>query len=764
MTVRGKRTASFRAKLAWLLVTIIFWGGAALAAMPDAAGGKAAKHEYGELIVKFRPGGEGRRDAFHRRHGSRRLKKFPAYAMERVKVRAGTPIAEAVHEFENDPEVEYAEPNYRVRAFATPADPSYAKLWGMAKINAPAAWNTSTGSREVVVAVIDSGIDYRHPDLADNLWTNLAELDGKTGVDDDGNGVVDDLHGFNAITGGGDPFDDVGHGTHVAGTIGAVGDNGVGVAGVNWSVRIMACKFLDASGEGFVADAIDCLHYVGEMKRRGVNVVATNNSWGGDDYSHALADAIDAQHDILFVTAAGNDGSNNDSTPSYPANYDLPNVIAVAATTNSDSLAYYSQYGRRTVHLGAPGSSIYSTYPGGGYATFSGTSMAAPHVTGLAALIKAARPATDWRGIRNLLFAGGDPLPSLADKTVTGRRINALGSLTCLDSRLFSPIHIPSQVQPGIPATLSALSIDCDLPLGPVTVTLSGGELVELKDDGIPPDLAAGDGVFTATFTPTRSAETFAFSSPPVGQLATLPPDTTITAEPPVVSNSATATFAFAATGNKPTFTCSLDGGGFTPCVSPYTTPHLADGLHTFSVRAVDLSGAVDPSPAGLTWAIDTVPPLLTLDGITTLTKETSQVINGTVEWGITPRISTPAPAVAGPVTVSGNNWSCKISGLAGGDHVITVQAVDVAGNATTIERTVRVVFPDGSFSGSGAVTLADALKALRIATGIISPTPEELLHGDVAPLVNGVPAPDGKIDINDVLLILRRVLNLQSF
>jgi subtilisin family serine protease len=250
------------------------------------------------------------------------------------------------------------------------------------------------------------------------------------------------------------------------------------------------------------------------MKRRGVNIVATNNSWGGPAYSRALQDTIDAQRDILFITAAGNDGTNSDLTPTYPANFDLPNVVAVAASTSADALATYSQYGRRTVHVTAPGDAIYSTSPGNGYATHSGTSMAAPHVTGLAALIKATHPTADWRGIKNLLLSGGAPLPALAGKTVSGRQIDAFGSITCLDSRVFSALRVPAPVTPGVPATLSALSVNCDAPLGPVTVALSGGEVIVLRDDGIAPDLAAGDGVFTATFTPNRSAETFYFSSP----------------------------------------------------------------------------------------------------------------------------------------------------------------------------------------------------------------------------------------------------------
>jgi subtilisin family serine protease len=498
-------------KVGWAVAMILFCGGVSHAAVANKSGGKG--YEPGELIVKFRKGGEGRRDELHRRHGSRKMKEYPSYTMERVKVRSGSTVEEAVREFESDPDVEYAEPNYLVEALVVPTDPSYPQLWGMNKINAPAAWDMTTGSSEVVVAVIDSGIDVNHSDLKANLWVNPLELNGTPGVDDDNNGIADDIYGYNAITGTGDLTDDVGHGTHVAGTIGAAGNNGVGVAGVNWNVRIMACKFIGPTG-GTSADAIACLHYVEQMKRRGVNIVATSNSWGGGAYSRALRDAIAAQQDILFIVAAGNDGTNSDVIPTYPASYDLPNVVSVAASTSADSLAVFSQYGRHTVHVAAPGSAIYSTSPGNSYATHSGTSMATPHVSGLAALIKAAKPAADWRAIKNLLLTGGNPLPALTGKTVTGRQIDAYGSLTCLDSRVLSALEVPSSATPGTPVTMSALSINCDAPLGPVTVTLANGVLYELKDDGIAPDVVAGDGIFTGSVTPTSSRETFYFSSP----------------------------------------------------------------------------------------------------------------------------------------------------------------------------------------------------------------------------------------------------------
>ncbi|ABB31432.1 peptidase S8 and S53 subtilisin kexin sedolisin [Geobacter metallireducens RCH3] len=497
------------------LFMVVLMAGYGNAGMMTASAAGTAPYKEGELIVKYREGvsEEGKAEG-HRRHGSERKKEFRDLNMEQVKIRPGLGVENAVKEFEADDDVEYAEPNYLLKASKIPTDPKFYSTWGMAKINAPAAWDNTTGSAGVVVAVIDSGVDYNHPDLKANMWINQAELNGKPGIDDDGDGVVDDIYGYNGVNNNGNPMDNNGHGTHVAGTIGAVGNNGIGVAGVNWTVKIMACKFLDANGSGYTSDAIECLQYVKKMKSRGVNIVATNNSWGGGGYSRALYDTINSQRDILFITAAGNAAANNDTTPSYPADYNLPNIIAVAATTSTDGLASFSNYGRRTVMVGAPGYSILSTYPNNQYAYLSGTSMATPHVTGLAALIKAKYPTMDWRGIKNLILSGGDRPSSLAAKTVTGRRIDAFGSLTCVDSRVFSALTYPATLQPGVATTLSALSINCSKPAGPVTVSLSTGGVLTMRDDGVYPDLAAGDGIFTGSWTPTGTAETLNFSSP----------------------------------------------------------------------------------------------------------------------------------------------------------------------------------------------------------------------------------------------------------
>jgi len=344
------------------------------------------------------------------------------------------------------PGFRYVEPDFIISLDATtPNDPSFPSLYGLnntgqtggtpdADIDAPEAWDLTIGSRSIVVGVIDTGVDYNHPDLAANIWTNPVEIAGD-GIDNDGNGYVDDVHGWDFYNNDADPMDDNGHGTHVSGTIGAVGNNGVGVAGVNWQVQIMGLKFLGSGGSGPTSAAVSAVNYATTMRQlystsggtRGANVVLTNNSWGGGAFSQALSDAIAASGNagMLFVASAGNAASNNDAIPSYPASYNLPNIIAVAATDRNDALASFSNYGATSVDLAAPGVDILSTTPNNTYSSFSGTSMAAPHVSGVAALAWSYAPGATYQQIRDALFAGVDPVPALIGRTVTGGRLNA---------------------------------------------------------------------------------------------------------------------------------------------------------------------------------------------------------------------------------------------------------------------------------------------------------------------------------------------------
>ncbi|MCX7805144.1 MAG: S8 family serine peptidase, partial [Planctomycetota bacterium] len=374
--------------------------------------------------------------------------------------------------------VEYAGPDCLVRTMETfPNDPAFASCWGLhntgqtggssdADIDAPEAWDLCKGSKSVLVGVIDTGVDYNHPDLAPNIWTNPGETgtdaQGRdkrsNGVDDDGNGFVDDWRGWNFCDDTNDPMDDHFHGTHCAGTIGAKGNNGVGVAGVNWDVSIVPLKFLNKNGRGWASDATEAVYYA---TRLGVSL--TSNSWGGGTFNQALKDAIaDAgARGILFVAAAGNTGLNIDTYPIYPAAYDNPNIIAVAASDHRDAYATFSNYGPTSVDLAAPGVSIYSTFPtwwtdamlaykNAGrnittdYCSISGTSMATPHVAGVCALLKAYRPGMSAAQIRQQVLWSTDPMPADAFKrsTQTNGRLNAHFALRSSEGPYPRPVNI----------------------------------------------------------------------------------------------------------------------------------------------------------------------------------------------------------------------------------------------------------------------------------------------------------------------------------
>ena len=379
-------------------------------------------------------------------------------------------VKDALKKLRKNPAVLYAEPDYIVSASVTPDDSSYASLWGMnntgqtggvadADIDAPEAWDISTGSHDVVVGVIDTGVDHTHPDLIANIWTNPAEIAGD-GIDNDGNGFIDDMHGISAITSIGDPMDDNGHGSHVSGTIGATGNNGLGVVGVNHNVSIIGCKFLDASGSGSLSDALTCIDYFVDLKNNGVNVRATNNSWGGGGFSQALSDAITSSEEanILFVAAAGNDAYDNDAQSSYPSGYPHDSVLAVASTTHTDDMSSFSQWGLTTVDLGAPGSDILSTVPGGGYASYSGTSMATPHVTGAAALAWSVNPELSAIEMKDLLMSSGDDNAALSGKTASGKRLNVKNALDDADPTpgfTLKPTPSSSTIVAGETATYS---------------------------------------------------------------------------------------------------------------------------------------------------------------------------------------------------------------------------------------------------------------------------------------------------------------------
>src|SRR6266403_2156578 len=482
------------------------------------------KREYvpGEVLVRFRAGtSEQQKLSVHALVDSQLGKRFESVShLVKVSLPEAASVQEAVSKYRAYPDVLYAEPNYIVHAIQSltiPNDPQFSQQWNLhntgqnggtagADIHAPEAWSVTKGSTTVVLAIIDSGVDYTHPDLSSQIWSASSSFT-VTRTQGDVFTCPAGSHGFNAVDGSCDPRDDLGHGTHVAGITGAATNNAVGVAGINWNIQILPCKFINSQGFGDLGGAMTCLDMVKSLKDSGINIVASNNSWGVSGFSQALSDAIAAQQQggMLFIAAAGNDFLDNDLAPGYPADYALPNVISVAASTNRDEFAAFSNVGRRTTHLAAPGDQILSTTPNNTYSVFGGTSMAAPHVTGVAALLKAQDPSRDWRAIKNLLLSGGDTVAAL-DSTITGKRLNAAGSLNCsnkaVQARLL-PVADTISATAGNPVTLEALSINCALAVGPISVTVSpGGQTVTLADDGVAPDQAAGDGLFTAQWTP----------------------------------------------------------------------------------------------------------------------------------------------------------------------------------------------------------------------------------------------------------------------
>ena len=330
-------------------------------------------------------------------------------------------------------------PNWQLHAELTPDDTFYPNLWGMNQgsdidIDAPEAWDVSTGSAGVLVGVVDTGVDYNHPDLAANIWTNPDEI-AANGIDDDANGVIDDIHGINAIVSGaarGDPLDDNDHGSHCSGTIGGVGNNGVGVVGVNWNVKLVGLKFLDAGGSGSTSNAISAINYFTLLKTaKGLNARVTNNSWGGGGFSQSLRNSIEAAGNagIGFMAAAGNNSQNIDTNPSYPASYGLPNMLSVAAVTQAGGLAGFSNFGANGVQIAAPGVGIRSTTINNTYQDFQGTSMATPHVTGVFALVAAAFPALAYDQIITVIKNGSTTLAGLNGSVQGSRFLNARGAL-----------------------------------------------------------------------------------------------------------------------------------------------------------------------------------------------------------------------------------------------------------------------------------------------------------------------------------------------
>jgi subtilisin family serine protease/PKD repeat protein len=411
---------------------------------------KSPEPEYvaGQLIVKFKDTREPSTD-FRKKYAIDSAKKLTKQSLYVLTTKQD--LKKLIPLVSQNPSVEYAEPNYILHVQGFPNDPKFPQQWSLnntgisgADIDAPEAWD-ATHDSDVAVGIIDTGIDYTHPDLVENIWKNPGEIVGN-GIDDDDNGYVDDVYGWDFVNEDNNPYDDHGHGTHVAGIIGASGNNGIGITGIAWNVKVAALKFLNFNGTGTTEDAIEAIQYANVT---GFKI--TNNSWGGSVFSQSLYDAIYGTHvqGNLFIAAAGNQGANMDLTPAYPGAYDLPNIISVASTDSNDGKASNSNYGQTSVDLGAPGVGIYSTVPipgcvlcdPTGYKVLNGTSMAAPHVSGFAALLWSRDSGASNLEIKNFILSTTDPINSLEGKTVTGGRLNIYNIFDAAD------VTAPASVQ-----------------------------------------------------------------------------------------------------------------------------------------------------------------------------------------------------------------------------------------------------------------------------------------------------------------------------
>jgi subtilisin family serine protease/subtilisin-like proprotein convertase family protein len=495
-------------------------------------------------------------------------------AHQTVRLGSGIPVGQALAAYQARPDVQAAEVDQQVSISVVPNDPRFGSMWDLrntgqsggtvdADVDADQAWDLQTGSLATAVAVIDTGIDYTHPDLYKNIWLNQGEIPAGLGLvdtdsdglftfwdlnesanagkvtdgnangridgydvlhdsrwadrqDEDHDGKVDDLIGWDFVHNDNDPFDDNGHGTHVSGTIGALGDNGVGVVGINWKVELVGLKFLGASGSGYTSGAVDALNYA---VSKGIKI--SNNSWGGGGYSAALATALSnaraAGH--VFVAAAGNASSNNDATPNYPSNYNYDNVVAVASTDRYDRLSSFSNYGATTVDLAAPGSSILSTTPNNTYSTYSGTSMATPHVTGAVALVWSADPTLSYSQVIARIKESVDPLASLSGKVATGGRLNVSNALQAGGGTDTTGPQVIAALPDGT-ASVSSVRVTFNEAINPDTFTPADithftGPPGAVAVTGVKPVAGSNNTQFDVSFAPQTAPGAYQFDLGP---------------------------------------------------------------------------------------------------------------------------------------------------------------------------------------------------------------------------------------------------------
>lgn len=431
-TQNGSATRPARRRLAATAAVAAAFAGAAAAAAPEAEAAQPAqlaepRHVAGEVIVGLRDSVGAREISSDLSSVSTDRQKIGSPGLLALELRDRVSVKEAAEELEAQPGVRFVEPNYIRTIEKTPDDPRIGEQWGLTQISAAGAWDAATGSSDTKIVVVDDGIALDHADLAANIWSNPGES-GSTGngKDEDGSGYADDVRGWDFVDEDNDPSPvgaDSYHGTHVAGIAAAVGDNGTGISGTSWAADLIPARIFDESGTATAADVVEAYAYAARI---GAPIV--NGSFGGYGYSQAEYEAIQAASDVLFVVAAGNEALPGDLLRSYPCGYDLANVICVAASTQSDALASFSNYGTTTIDLAAPGEQILSTVPGG-YGYIDGTSMATPFVTGTAALVLSKNPGLTPAQLRSTLLGTVDAIDSLEGRVATGGRLNAAAAL-----------------------------------------------------------------------------------------------------------------------------------------------------------------------------------------------------------------------------------------------------------------------------------------------------------------------------------------------